>query len=115
MKLLSNHAPARASLPFRFQAMWLSHPDFSKFISDIWSSSEGHATHKSISIIPSPNHLNKHVFCCLFQKKKRLLARLAGIQQIVISVILRLSLLKSIISFLIRKRCFGCKNLEILG
>ncbi|CAL8167543.1 unnamed protein product [Prunus armeniaca] len=38
VKLLSNHAPARAFLPFRFQAMWLSHPDFSKFIYDIWSS-----------------------------------------------------------------------------
>lgn len=25
--------------------------------------------------------MNKHVFCCLFQKKKKLLARLAGIQQ----------------------------------
>ncbi|CAL2238143.1 unnamed protein product [Prunus armeniaca] len=81
VKLFSNHLPAKKSMPFRFQAMWLSHPSFFEFLSGLWNSGTGNAFQKPASLIWPLQHWNKQVFGCLFQKKRRILAWLAGIQR----------------------------------
>ncbi|CAL8115937.1 unnamed protein product [Prunus armeniaca] len=81
VKFFSNHLPATESMPFRFQAMWLSHPRFSEFLSGLWNSGTGNAFKKSASLIWPLQRWNKQVFVCLFQKKRRILARFAGIQR----------------------------------
>ncbi|KAJ6725466.1 hypothetical protein OIU79_003776 [Salix purpurea] len=37
IRLDSNHSINRGCIPFRFQAMWLSHPDFATVIRDSWN------------------------------------------------------------------------------
>ncbi|KAI5351228.1 hypothetical protein L3X38_004119 [Prunus dulcis] len=59
VKFFSNHLPATDSMPFRFQAMWLSHPSFSEFLSGLWNSSTGHAAQKSASLIWPLQRWNK--------------------------------------------------------
>ncbi|XP_020410870.1 uncharacterized protein LOC109946693 [Prunus persica] len=81
VSLDSNHYPARGCTPFRFQAMWMSHPDFPKFIHANWSIGDGHASQKSARLKSSLISWNRQVFGCLFQKKRRLLTRLASIQR----------------------------------
>ncbi|XP_008231741.1 PREDICTED: uncharacterized protein LOC103330914 [Prunus mume] len=71
----------RESMPFRFQAMWLSHPSFFEFLSGLWNSGTGNAFQKPPSLIWPLQRWNKQVFGCLFQKKRRILAWLAGIQR----------------------------------
>lgn len=81
VNLFSHHVPTRDSAPFRFQAMWLSHPNFTDFITDLWQSGQGHAAQKTASLVVPLHAWNKHVFGCLFQKKRKIMARLAGIQR----------------------------------
>ncbi|XP_021833608.1 uncharacterized protein LOC110773399 [Prunus avium] len=81
IRLDSNHSCNRDSIPFRFQAMWLSHPDFGAFIRDSWNSCTGHAVQKTFNLVPPLTYWNKQVFGCIFQRKRMLLARLAGIQK----------------------------------
>ncbi|CAL9001792.1 unnamed protein product [Prunus brigantina] len=62
VKFFSNHLPATKSMPFRFQAMWLSHPSFSEFLSSLWNSGTGHAFQKSASLIWPLQCWNKQYF-----------------------------------------------------
>ena len=89
-KTHSNHYPikllfdrpqnTRAPRPFRFQPMWLSHPFFSGVVCDAWSNPP---TLQSavMSFFEKARVWNKKHFGNLFQRKKRALARLKGIQE----------------------------------
>ncbi|CAL8152453.1 unnamed protein product [Prunus armeniaca] len=66
VSLDSNHYPARDCTHFRFQEMWMSHPDFPKFIHANWSIGDGHASKKSARLKSSLISWNCQVFGCLF-------------------------------------------------
>uniref|UniRef100_A0A2N9FS20 CCHC-type domain-containing protein n=1 Tax=Fagus sylvatica TaxID=28930 RepID=A0A2N9FS20_FAGSY len=64
--------------PFRFENMWLSHPDFMNVVIQAWSCST------LCDSINSFTHLvtswNRHTFGNIFKRKRRVLNRLNGIQ-----------------------------------
>lgn len=76
-RVWSDHCPLLLSLdpcpphlrPFRFEAMWLKHHDFNQVVTASWND----------------NHLNfcsnAQVFGHLQQRKKKVLARLNGVQR----------------------------------
>ncbi|KAJ6292418.1 hypothetical protein OIU78_024565 [Salix suchowensis] len=51
LRLDSNHSVNRDCIPFRFQAMWLSHPDFATVIRDSWNSGTDHAVQKTANLL----------------------------------------------------------------
>ncbi|KAB5569276.1 hypothetical protein DKX38_003069 [Salix brachista] len=77
IRLDSNHSINRVCIPFRFQAMWLSHPDFATVIRDSWNSCTDHAVQKTANLVSPLIQWNKTVFGCIFQRKRSILARLA--------------------------------------
>ncbi|XP_048422575.1 uncharacterized protein LOC125469371 [Pyrus x bretschneideri] len=79
--LHSKHIPNPVLKAFRFQAMWMLHPDFEPFVNDTWSSAQGDARCKTIILSSELQSWNHNVFGCIFQKKRRLLARICGIQK----------------------------------
>ncbi|KAB5538371.1 hypothetical protein DKX38_015904 [Salix brachista] len=57
IRLDSNHSINRGCIPFRFQAMWLSHPNFATVIRDSWNSCTDHAAQKTANLLciaPNP-------------------------------------------------------------
>ncbi|CAL8164318.1 unnamed protein product [Prunus armeniaca] len=81
VRFSSAHLPDKDCVPFRFQAMWFTHPEFSEFITKLWQSNNGNAIIKSAGLVSPLVSWNRQVFGCLFRKKRRLLARLEGIQR----------------------------------
>ncbi|CAL1375682.1 unnamed protein product [Linum trigynum] len=74
---LSN--PHSTNKPFRFEAAWVLHNQFVDFFVDSWKNDlELHQALKDIS--PKLQHWNKAVFGIIYQRKKRLLARILGVQ-----------------------------------
>ncbi|EOY08302.1 Uncharacterized protein TCM_022640 [Theobroma cacao] len=68
------------SLRFQFQAAWLSHSKFSDFVKQNWdSSSDIQGALKKFS--DSAHVWNREVFGNIFSEKKRILARLLGIEK----------------------------------
>ena len=66
--------------PFKFQATWLTHENFQEFVREKWDS--------TTSLVPALDKLatelkvwNRDIFGNIFQQKKRLLARIAGVQK----------------------------------
>ena len=66
--------------PFKFQATWLTHENFQDFVREKWDSSG--------PLIPALDKLatelktwNRDIFGNIFQQKRRLLARISGVQQ----------------------------------
>ena len=73
----STHLPR----PFRFESMWLSHHDFPDIVDKAWSLP---ATNLSMFIVYFTSLVlswNKHTFGNIFQRKKRVLARINGAQR----------------------------------
>ena len=71
---------ALSSKPFRFQASWTTHDQFEAVVQENW--------HSSSPLVPKLQNLtvvlttwNKEVFGNLFRRKRKLWARLEGIQQ----------------------------------
>lgn len=81
LQLHSNVSINRNSSPFRFQAMWLSHENYADFIDSSWKNLNGDFCSKVKDLSTALSRWNKDVFGHLFHKKKRLLARIAGIQK----------------------------------
>lgn len=79
LQLHSNFVINRRNQPFRFQAMWLSHADFSNFVADNWNSSLGNFLNKTLSLATSLKQWNMTVFGNIFHKTQILLARIGGI------------------------------------
>lgn len=51
VRLDSKHYPNTTNVPFHFQAMWMSHPDFKEFVTNLWSSGDGHDVHRTASLV----------------------------------------------------------------
>lgn len=66
--------------PFKFQPMWLSHPSFPGVVSDAWSRQNSLKQAQSNFTVKA-NAWNKAEFGNLFHRKRRLVARLKGIQE----------------------------------
>lgn len=66
--------------PFRTESAWFLHKDFKDLVKSVWNSSLNfmHATNK---FQQAASKWNKNIFCNVFHKKKRILARLNGIQK----------------------------------
>ncbi|XP_028769381.1 uncharacterized protein LOC114726829 [Neltuma alba] len=66
--------------PFRFEAMWLKHPDFKNFMEKKWN--KGEEMVKALESLKEALRVwNKEVFGDLRKRKNKLLARIGGIQQ----------------------------------
>ncbi|XP_050386378.1 uncharacterized protein LOC126802738 [Argentina anserina] len=81
MQLQSNNYINRNAVPFRFQAMWFSHDSYAEFVVNTWNSLSGPFSSKIKKMAAALSNWNKEVFGHLFQKKKKLLARIGGIQR----------------------------------
>ncbi|PRQ51592.1 putative transcription factor interactor and regulator CCHC(Zn) family [Rosa chinensis] len=91
-KMKSDHCPlllhsnsyvnsTNAEKPFRFQAMWMSHDQYSDFITNHWKEYSGVLQEKVSSLARDLKEWNSKTFGNIFKKKRRLLARIAGIQK----------------------------------
>ena len=106
--------------PFKFHGVWLSDLSFPGIVMDAW----GHACllREFIEIFSKKaTDWNKNHFGNIFGKKKRVMARLNGIQKAIAiypshSLLqLEKNLLKELNVLLNKRRSFGCKNLELTG
>lgn len=70
----------RSPKPFKFLAAWLNHPDFSNQIVNSWRNSETLIQNVE-RCSDNLKHWNQNVFGNIFNCKKRLLARLEGIER----------------------------------
>ena len=85
----SNHCPVLLKMddhclssfcrPFRFQPMWMSHPLFPKVVVDFWTE-DGPLKLTVEKFTADVKIWNREVFGDIFQRKKRIEARLRGIQ-----------------------------------
>ena len=88
-RVQSNHCPIMVCLeqnqqfrlqwPFRFHPMWLSHPEFPEVICDAWTSPVV-LSNVVAKFVDKAKVWNKEVFGNLFHRKKRIVARLKGVQ-----------------------------------
>lgn len=76
---LDKNHDVRLPRPFRFQPMWLSHPTFPYVIRDAWSNPTVLSSAVA-KFVDKEKIWNKNIFGNLFHQKKRVLARLRGIQ-----------------------------------
>lgn len=67
--------------PFRFQAIWLTPDEFFEFVSKTWTTSDGSFFEKSKCISKAMMQWKFDVFGNIFIRKRRLLARIGGIQR----------------------------------
>ncbi|KAJ4828259.1 hypothetical protein Tsubulata_012067 [Turnera subulata] len=72
--------PPRATRPFRFQAAWLTNPGFGDLVKKEWDANIN-VVQAVENFIPKLQWWNKTVFGNIHRRKKRILARLAGIQK----------------------------------
>jgi len=70
----------RLNKPFRFQAAWTTHPQFEAVIQTNWSTSH-HLVPKLHNLALALSCWNKASFGNLFQRKRKLWARIEGIQR----------------------------------
>ncbi|KAA3472428.1 reverse transcriptase [Gossypium australe] len=81
IRLNGNPPPASELRPFRFQAAWLQHPTFNAFVHEKWSNNN-HITEALEAMGKQCLTWNKSIFENIFARKKRLEARIEGIQRI---------------------------------
>ncbi|KAL5831664.1 hypothetical protein ACOSQ4_017018 [Xanthoceras sorbifolium] len=121
LKLHSSHTLCSLLKPFRFEAMWMCHAEFDRIIFGEWNTSEGNVLDKILSLFNKLKLWNKENFGCIFQRKKRLLARLQVFKSTSVSAIgkvwslLKLGSLLSITVLSTWRRFSGYKSLEIIG
>ncbi|KAA3481745.1 reverse transcriptase [Gossypium australe] len=80
IRLNGNPPPNRELRPFRFQAAWLQHPDFHAFVQDNWKATD-HVTDALEDMSKHCLRWNISVFGNIFARKRRLEARIEGIQR----------------------------------
>lgn len=66
---------------FRFQAAWMSHPDYDKLVENTWKASTGDVLSKLGKVQDKSLIFNKVVFGNIFRKKRLLEARIRGVHQ----------------------------------
>ncbi|XP_056698701.1 uncharacterized protein [Spinacia oleracea] len=67
------------SRPFRFQATWISHENFNDFVSEKWNNSSS-LIHALSQLAEDLQEWNRNVFGNIFHQKRKILARIAGVQ-----------------------------------
>ena len=77
----SSYIPRGPFKPLRFEAMWLKHEEFSDVVRRSWGSHVGDLHNKLLALSSTVKIWNKEVFGCIFHRKRRILARLQGIQR----------------------------------
>ena len=74
---LDKPLPICSNKPFRFQTMWLMHPEFPRFIKNSWDQDQ--ALFKAITnFTRKTKKWNVDVFGNIFNRKKRVIARING-------------------------------------
>ncbi|XP_061999129.1 uncharacterized protein LOC133716433 [Rosa rugosa] len=81
LRLKPDSRHTRINTPFRFQAMWLQHHNFCNVVTDTWNGTTGNAIEKTKSPATTLSDCNRDVFGNIFRRKRRLLARICGIQK----------------------------------
>ncbi|KAL4638398.1 hypothetical protein ACB092_03G143700 [Castanea dentata] len=82
--LLLNLKPVESehqNRPFRFQSIWLSHSDFPNIVRDAWEGQGVRLADATSDFVNKAKIWNREVFGNVFAKKKRIMARLGGIQK----------------------------------
>ncbi|XP_038688673.1 uncharacterized protein LOC119987842 [Tripterygium wilfordii] len=64
---------------FRFQAAWLTHPDFQRLVRQVWDGGQSVLENNS-NIATALTGWNRNTFGNIYHRKKRLWARIGGIQ-----------------------------------
>ncbi|KAL7183941.1 hypothetical protein ACSBR2_026167 [Camellia fascicularis] len=77
----SMHSPNPQNRPFRFEAAWLSHPNFSEVVNDSWLNMDCHFLAAINNFTQNVKTWNRDVFGNIFKRKRSLLARIEGIQK----------------------------------
>ncbi|GLT60154.1 hypothetical protein SLA2020_329350 [Shorea laevis] len=73
--------PSRSQRPFRFEAAWLTHPSFKNLLINSWNPDV--SLHNALTIFTREvQNWNQQVFGNIFHRKRRLLARLYGVQKL---------------------------------
>ena len=67
--------------PFRMQDMWLDHRDFHELVAFVWNSCDNSLCFANSAFASHAKTWNTNIFGNIFQDKKRLLARIEGIQK----------------------------------
>ncbi|KAF7822605.1 ribonuclease H [Senna tora] len=75
-----NH-PSKQDRPFRFEAAWAHHPGFYNVVKFAWESCVQNVPLRLSTVKSHALWFNKNVFGNIFQRKKKLKARLNGIQK----------------------------------
>lgn len=80
VKFGETNSASKANKPFRFLSAWLTNEKFGKFVASHWKSN---TTFSDMihDFTPKLLQWNKVIFGNIFQRKRRLLARLGGIQR----------------------------------
>lgn len=77
---LAKPPPMCSNRPFRFQTMWLMHPEFPKFVKDSWDQDQA-LSEAITNFTRKAKQWNVDVFGNIFNRKKRVIARLNGAQK----------------------------------
>ncbi|KAL5813436.1 hypothetical protein ACOSQ3_024195 [Xanthoceras sorbifolium] len=81
LNLYSVHIPSSYLKPFRFEAMWTSQAEYNGFVSKCWNRNVGSFSEKLNALALNLKDWNRDSFCCIFRRKRILLARILGIQK----------------------------------
>ncbi|KAH7568757.1 hypothetical protein JRO89_XS06G0045300 [Xanthoceras sorbifolium] len=81
LNLHSAHIPNNSLKPFRFEAMWASHADYSGFVLNCWNRNVGSFSEKLKAFAANLKDWNRDSFGCIFRRKRVLLAIILGIQK----------------------------------
>ena len=77
---LSRDSANQQNKPFRFQTMWLLHHDFPRVVQQAWSDDKA-LQEATLDFVIRVKKWNCEVFGNLFARKRRILARLHGVQK----------------------------------
>lgn len=75
-----HNGPKEGLESFKFQAMWFSYPDFQEVVRDAWKEERDVRTNAH-GVAEALKEWNKKVFCNINARKRRVLARLEGVQR----------------------------------
>jgi len=79
MVLMEGEPSNRGNRPFRFEAAWITHKDFHRFLHEKWGRGSD-LLHIISNLTPQLKDWNHETFGNIFRRKKEVLARLNGIQ-----------------------------------
>ncbi|XP_040372858.1 uncharacterized protein LOC112194030 [Rosa chinensis] len=76
LQLHSNNSVNRAAIPFRFQAMWMTHNDFAPYVDNTWKNSHGSFVEKTQALSHALLDWNHNTFGNVFKKRDNCLPAL---------------------------------------